>query len=140
LSGLTAGVHYKPSIVIYRYPSQAGVHIYQKPGKVQAIAIMCLIDGILNILWGIGLIFTLCGAPLGIYALILGIFEIIYSIKVLPDPIKTNKPNKTLAIMQIVNIITGDVISLIIGIITLVFYNEPAVQQYFDAIPEPVSA
>ena len=103
-----------------------------KPGKVQAISIMCLVDGILNILWGLGLASTICLIPLGIYAIVLGILEIIYATKVLPDPIMVGAPNKTLTYLQIANIITGDVISLTIGIISLVFYNEEPVKAYFD--------
>ena len=110
----------------------------QKPGYVQAIAIMCLVDGILNILWGGGLaltftlgLVTICCAPLGLYPVVLGIFEIIYATQILPDPIRAAKPARYLAIMQIVNIITGDVVSATVGILSLVFYNDPRVQAYF---------
>ena len=112
-----------------------------KPGYVQAISIMCLVDGILNILWGGGLAvilicgcFTVCFAPLGIYPLVLGILEILYAVKLLPDPIQSVRPAQYLAIMQIINIITGDVISLAVGIISLVFYSDPKVKAYFDAM------
>jgi hypothetical protein len=112
-----------------------------KPGYVQAIAIMCLVDGILNILWGGGLAviflcgcFTACLAPLGIYPVVLGILEIIYATKLLPDPIRPVRPAQYLAIMQIINIILGDVISLAVGIISLVFYSDPKVKAYFDAM------
>jgi hypothetical protein len=111
----------------------------QKPGYVQAIAIMCLVDGILNILWGGGLaltftlgLVTVCCAPLGLYPVVLGIFEIVYATQILPDPIRAAKPARYLAIMQIINIISGDLISLAVGIISLVFYNDPRVQAYFD--------
>jgi hypothetical protein len=112
-----------------------------KPGYVQAISIMCLVDGILNILWGGGLAvilicgcFTVCFAPLGIYPVVLGILEILYAVKLLPTPIQPVRPAQYLAIMQIVNIITGNVISLAIGIISLVFYSDAKVKAYFDAV------
>ena len=114
-----------------------------KPGKVQAIAIMTLINGILNILWGIGLtgsvvlgtlgIGLLC-APVTILPLVLGIFEIIGGAKLMGEP--PRKFNvQTIAILEIVAILAGDGISLIVGILNLVFYNEPPTQQYIDSLP-----
>jgi hypothetical protein len=112
-----------------------------KPGYVQAIAIMCLVDGILNILWGGGLAliflcgcFTACLAPLGVYPVVVGILEILYATKLLPDPIQPVRPAQYLAIMQIINTILGDFISLAVGIISLVFYSDPKVKAYFDAV------
>jgi hypothetical protein len=118
-----------------------------KPGYVQAIAIMCLVNGILNILWGIGFAvvllcgcFTACVAPLGIYPIVLGILEILYALKLLPTPIQPVRPAQYLAIMEIVNIITFDVISVAVGIISLVFYADPKVKAYFDAVqPKPAA-
>lgn len=114
-----------------------------KPGKVQAIAIMTLINGILNILWGIGLtgsvvlgtlgVGLLC-APLTILPLVLGFFEIIGGVKLMGEP--PRKFNvQTIAILEIVAILAGDGISLIVGILNLVFYNEPPTKQYIDSLP-----
>lgn len=117
--------------------------VRQKPGKVQAIAIMTLINGILNIMYGIGLTFTvavstwgiglLC-APITILPSVLGIFEIIGATKLMGNP--PRKFNvQTIAILEIACIIVGDVIGLIIGILNLVFYNEPETRQYIDSLP-----
>ncbi len=114
-----------------------------KPGKVQAIAIMTLINGILNILLGIGLtgsvvlgtlgIGLLC-APLTLLPTVLGIFEIIGGMKLMGEP--PRKFNvQTIAILEIVAILAGNVISLIVGILNLVFYNEPPTRQYIDSLP-----
>ena len=80
----------------------------QKPGYVQAIAIMCLVDGILNIVLGGGLsvilfcgIFTACCCPIGLYSIVLGILEIVYATQILPDPIRADRPAKYIAVMQI---------------------------------------
>jgi uncharacterized metal-binding protein len=119
-----------------------------KPGYVQAIAIMCLVDGILSILGGIGGVLiplcglmvpcvglvTLCCVPTLLYAVVLGVLEIVYAAQVLPDPIRGVRPAKYLAIMQIVNIINGDVVSLTVGILSLVFYNDAQVKEYFRAV------
>lgn len=115
----------------------------KQPGKVQAIAIMTLINGILNVLFGLGLtasivlgtvgIGLLC-APVTILPSVLGIFEIIGATKLMGNP--PRKFNvKTIAILEICAIIAGDAISLVIGILNLVFYNEPETQQYIDSLP-----
>jgi uncharacterized RDD family membrane protein YckC len=105
-----------------------------KPGSVQAIAIVTLVSGIINI--GIGItvipvslfIWTLPGA----FSIVLGILEIVYATKLLPDPIKPTKPSRAIAIMEIINIINGSVTSLAAGIVALIFYNNRDVADYFD--------
>ena len=112
-----------------------------KPGYVQAIAIMCLMDGILNVLVGVGLVVGLlcsvlfaCCAPLGVYPLVLGILEIVYASQMLAEPVCAARPARYLAIMQIVNIVCSGVISMVIGILSLVFYNDAKVKEYFRAV------
>lgn len=122
----------------------------QKPGMVTAIAIMTLINGILNIFWSLGLacglllnfwwVLPLLCLPFAAYPLVLGILEIIYATKLLPAQPKPVQPAKWLAIMEICDILLGNVISLIVGILALVFYNDPTVQAYFadlNAQPQP---
>ena len=112
----------------------------QRPGMVQAITIMTLINGILNILasisvtgaivigtLGIGLI---C-APFTILPIVLGIFEIIYATNLMANPPKVKQPNQTIAILEIVCILIGNVVSLVVGILALVFYNDEEVKNYF---------
>ncbi|MBM3152431.1 MAG: hypothetical protein FJZ96_09570 [Chloroflexi bacterium] len=119
-----------------------------KPGLVQAIAILTLINGIFNILWGAGVILgltlgivTLCLAPLGFLPLILGIFEIIYAAKLLANPPQPAQPSQTIAILEICCILVGNLISLIVGILALVFYGDPQVKAYFAGINgQPVAA
>lgn len=119
----------------YRPPSQASYGaLPMKPGKLQALAILNLVDGIINLLWGVGLVFTICAAPLGIYAIVLGVLEIMRATKILPDPIREVNTSRTLPIMQIVNIISGNVLSLVTGILTLVFNDDPEVQAYYRAV------
>lgn len=113
-----------------------------KPGKIQTITILLLVNGIMNILYafsataaivlgtlGIGL---LC-APLTILPGVLGVFEIIYASNLMANPPKAVKNLQTIAILEIVCIITGNAISLIIGIINLVFYNDTEVRAYLAA-------
>lgn len=111
-----------------------------KPGMVQAILVMTLINGILNILYSLvvtlliiigSLGFGIICAPLTILPGILGIFEILYAIKLLPDTPQPTKPNQILAILEVCAILTGNVVSLVIGIVNLVLYNDDSVKAYF---------
>jgi hypothetical protein len=137
----------------YAQPQYTGP---RKPGKVQAIAIMTLIDGILSIIvsliWAVFWIFY--GSMLGIatygigclmiplcslgciYGIVTGILAIVYGAKLLPEPPKTWKPGKHVAIMEIINIINLNVTSLVIGILALIFYNDPEVQAYFASLQQ----
>ena len=89
---------------------------------------MCLISGILNCL-GFFTIFA-CW-PFGIFSLVVGIMEIVYATKVLPDPIRTSRMNKTVAVLEIINILNFMTPSLVVGIISLVFYSDQRVQAYY---------
>jgi hypothetical protein len=132
----------------YQTPQRAAPQYtgLRKPGKVQAVAIMNLIDGILDVLYGLFLvvfmgflggigsagILCLC-IPGGIYALMVGILEIISGAQLMSTPPKVQGIPKYVAIMQIVNIVSGNIFSLVIGILTLVFSGDPEVVAYFQS-------
>ena len=107
---------------------------------IQAIAIMTLANGILNILYGLGVtaaivlgtffIGIIC-APLTILPVVLGIFEILYAVKLLATPPQPVKPSQTIAILEIVAVLSGNVISAVVGILALVFYTDANVKAYF---------
>lgn len=110
------------------------------PGTVQAIGIMAIVDAVLSGLSGLVWMITICGIPLGIYSIAVAIVAGMYAYKLLRNPPQPVQPNRTLAIMQIVNIVTGNVISMVFGILSLVFYNQPDIQAYFayrNAQPSP---
>lgn len=114
-----------------------------KPGMVTAIAIMTLANGILNIIYGLSvtaaIVFStffvgiIC-APITILPFILGIFEVVYAAKLLPGLPQPVRPSQTIAILEIVTVISGNVVSAIVGILALVFYADPRVRAYFDKI------
>jgi hypothetical protein len=114
-----------------------------KPGKVQAISIMTLVNGILNIIGSLSITFfvvigtlgfgLLC-APFTLLPIVLGIFEIIYGSKLLAENPVGVKPNPTMAILEICCILAGLVNSCVIGIVHLVFINDPEVKAYFESI------
>ena len=112
----------------------------QKPGMVQAISIMTLINGILNILYGLGvtaaivlgtLFVGIICAPITILPVVLGIFEIIYAVKLLANPPQPIKPSQAIAIFEIVAVVSGNIISAVVGVLALVFYSDMNVKTYF---------
>ena len=98
-----------------------------------AIAVMVLVSGILDCLGGVFLLIGIWTIPLGAYSIVLGVLEIIYATKILPVPMKVSQPAKYIAIMQIVNIVSCGVVPLVVGILSLIFYEEAEVQAYFAA-------
>ena len=93
---------------------------------------MTLVGGILALL-------TCFGMALGtmfiyipwIYSLVLGIMAIMKGGQMLgSNPAPAFASARAIAIMQIVNIINCDVVNLTLGIITLVFLNDPEVREH----------
>ena len=119
------------------------------PGLVKTIAVLTLINGIVNIFWGliatavvVPTIILACLAVFTILPTILGVFEIIYALKLLNNPPQPVQPSTTIAVLEILCVLTGNVFSMIVGILSLVFYNDPQVKEYFanlNGIPYPVA-
>lgn len=119
-----------PAVVPAAAVAPAGQPI--KPGKLQAVAIMTLAGGIWAILtcFGIGLGTAGFWIP-WIYSLVLGIMAIMKGSQMLgSNPAPAFASARTIAIMQIVNIINCDMVNLTLGIITLVFLNDPEVRDH----------
>ena len=111
----------------------------QKPNMVTAIAVMTLISGVINILWGLvaslSAMATLIGfvcTPFTILPTILGIFEVIYAEKLLRNPAQPVRPSTSIAAFEILCLMTGNMFSMIVGILSLVFYNDMTVKRFFD--------
>lgn len=112
-----------------------------KPGLVTALAVLTLISGMINIMAGLGAtigmalsVVLLCIAPLGFLPIVLGVLEMLYAIKLLsylPQPVR---PNQTIAILEICCFLFGNILSSIVGVLALVFYNDTAVKTYFARI------
>jgi hypothetical protein len=106
-----------------------------KPGKVQAISIMMLVGGIYALVHALGGVaassFVCCLWPGVYYAIVMGVMAIVTASPLLGDNARLQPPPKSVAIMQIVNIINLDVVNCTMGIISLVFLNEPEVRRYF---------
>jgi len=124
----------------------------QKPNLITVIAVTTLVSGIVNLFWGLVASTTAIGTIIGIFCLsltilpaILGIFEIIYASKMLSNPPQPLQPSNDIAVFEILCFITGNIFSMIVGILSLVFYNDITVKNYFaelneTQIPPPAAA
>jgi hypothetical protein len=110
----------------------------QKPTLVNVIAWMTLASGIVNLFWGLGLSLTvllsiigIVCVPLTILPTVLGIFEVIYAAKLLSNPPQAVQPSTNIAVLEIVCILAGNIFSVVVGILALIFYNDLTVKDYF---------
>lgn len=119
-----------------------------QPGLVKTVAILTLISGIVNIFWGlvataavVSTFFLACLSLFTVLPTFLGVFEIIYALKLLSNPPQPVKPSSSIAILEILCILTLNAFSMIVGILSLVFYSDKQVKSYFanlNGIPYPV--
>lgn len=116
----------------------------EKPGQVTGMGILILVSGLTNaglfVAWGgailtgavasfgIGLLCLPCALP----PIALAVFEIIMAAKLFGATPSSLKFHKTLAILEIVSIIFGNVVGLVSGILALVWLNDPKVQDWFN--------
>jgi len=110
----------------------------QRPTLVNVIAWTTLASGIVNIIWGLAasgtalatIIGIIC-TPITILPAVLGVFEILYAAKLLSNPPQAVQPSTNIAIFEIVCILMGNVFAMVVGILSLVFYNDQIVKDYF---------
>lgn len=123
----------------------------QKPTLVHVIAWTTLASGIVNIFWGFVASGTALATVIGIFCIpltllptLLGVFELIYAAKLFSNPPQPLKPSTNIAILEIACLLAGNVFSMAVGILSLVFYNDTVVKEYFTRLnsgtlqPEPV--
>ena len=121
----------------------------QKPNLVNVIAWTTLASGIVNLFWGLAAtgtaLATIVGficTPITVLPTILGIFEIIYAAKLFSNPAQPVQPSTNIAIFEIACAITGNAFAMVVGILSLVFYNDTVVKDYFarlNGTPVPVT-
>jgi hypothetical protein len=104
-----------------------------KPGQVQAVAIMMLVGGILGLLSMLGAMvlgFPVCCFWPGTYfEIVVGILLIVRASNMLGKD--EQGPPRTLAVLQIICIINGDVVNCVLGIVALVMLNAPEIVTYY---------
>jgi hypothetical protein len=107
----------------------------EKPPQVQTIGIMMLVGGIFALLvsggGAIGTLFVCCMWPGTYYGIVLGILAVVKGAQLLGENAHLQSRPKGIAIMQIINIINGDVVNCVMGVLALNYLKEPEVQNYF---------
>jgi len=110
----------------------------QKPTLVHVIAWTTLASGVTNLFWGFAAsgtaLATIVGVvcvPFTILPTILGVFELIYAAKLFSNPAQPVKPSTNIAVFEIACLLAGNVFSMVVGILSLVFYNDTIVKEYF---------
>lgn len=117
----------------------------ERPDKVQAIAIMTFVGGILGVLTGLGwiastVIFAISSVGIGMvcclwpapyYSVVFGVLAIMKDAALMGESGHFQRPPTQTAIMQIINILNFDITNVVMGIITLVFLKEPRVRAYY---------
>jgi hypothetical protein len=114
------------------------MNIHQKPGLFTAIAALTLVSGVVNLFWGfiasataLGTIVGVVCLPITVLPTILGVFEIIYAAKLLSSQPEPVQPSQTIAIFEIMTFMIGNLFSMVVGILALIFYNDVTVKDYF---------
>jgi len=117
------------------------MNMQQKPNLVSVIAWLTLTSGIVNLFWGFAAsgtaLATLVGVictPFTILPTILGVFELIYAAKLFSNPPQIQQPSTNIAVFEIASVLTGNVFSMAVGILALVFYNDTVVKNYFAGL------
>jgi len=112
------------------FPATADT-VLAKPGKITAIGGMRIGAGVCNILAGI----AFCWLLLPLVMIPLGVIEIISASNLLKSRPTRPQGLKTIAILEIVAILTlAGWISVVVGIITLVFLADPRVKNYLSRL------
>jgi hypothetical protein len=113
----------------------------ERPSNINAIGIMTLVSGVLNLTGSvvgtlavaISLVGLVC-VPFTLLPGVLGLFEILYGLKLLANPPQPVRPSRAIAGFQIATFIYLNIVSGVIGILALTLYTDPEVEQYFEAI------
>lgn len=118
----------------------------QKPTLVHVIAWTTLASGIVNLFWGFAASGTALASVIGVFCIpltilptVLGVFELIYAAKLFSEPPQAIKPSTNIAILEIACLLVGNIFSMAVGILSLVFYNDTVVKEYFAKLNEPLA-
>lgn len=110
----------------------------QKPTLVNIIAWTTLASGLVNLFWGFAASGTALATIIGIFCIpltilptVLGIFELIYAAKLFSNPPQAVQPSTNIAVLEIACALAGNLFSMAVGILSLVFYNDTIVKDYF---------
>ncbi len=80
---------------------------------------------------GVFLWFPACCIPGSIFSIVVGVLALLQGLKLRGPEAHLQPPPKTLAILMIVNFVSGDLITGVLGILTLMKLQKPEVSAYF---------
>jgi hypothetical protein len=110
----------------------------ERPSNVNAIGTMTIVSGVVNLVGSLLVSFTvaitlfgLICVPITLLPAALGVFEILYGVKLLHNPPQPVRQSKTIAWLQIATFIYLNLISGVIGLLALTMYTDPEVEAYF---------
>ncbi len=119
------------------------MNLQPKPVLINVIAWTTLASGIVNLFWGLAatgtVLATIIGVicvPLTILPTVLGIFELIYAAKLFSNPAQPVQPSTNIAVFEIACVLTGNAFAMAVGILSLIFYNDTVVKDYFAHLNE----
>jgi len=104
-----------------------------RPSKVQALGVMTLVGGILALVVSLAWMATCVGFfwPGTYYSVVLGALAIVKGAQVLGEHADREGSPQAVCVMQVINVVNLDVVNMTLGIIGLVFLNEPEVRDFF---------
>jgi hypothetical protein len=76
-------------------------------------------------------------APVTLLPLVLGVAEIVYAAKLLPNSPKPVNPSRILADLEIGCVLFGNVIAVIVGIVARILYRDEDIKKYFAFLNAP---
>jgi phage FluMu protein Com len=105
-----------------------------KPSKVTAMGIMFIVGGVIAASLAISDLIIACflcfTSVFAVYEIILAVLAITKGVRLLGASAYAEPPPNGIAVMQIVNVIHCDFANLAMGIVNLVFCNDPEVRAY----------
>lgn len=104
----------------------------QTPGKVTALGVMFLVGGIMSVLVSLSVAMgSMCLWVIWIYELTVGILCIVHGANMLSN--KTTPPSRVLSILMIFCILDCNPVTMVLGILTLIFGGDPEVRSWYAA-------
>jgi hypothetical protein len=108
----------------------------KKPAMIKTIIILDALSAITHALLGLVLLLGGITFLLGIYAWVVAGFSAMHMAKLGTNPPNVTKPDNALVILQLVSLITGNLLSVAIGIIKLIIHAQPETKAFYQQLAQ----